>query len=79
MTGVALLFLGLLLTSCASHEPPAIVGCYPPAVYLQELPVPTRNFRVNADLLNWGLELEERLKLSNMHKAHLQEWVERIN
>jgi hypothetical protein len=48
-------------------------------IFLQDVAIPARSWKVNDDILRWGLDLEERLRLSNGHKAGLREWVGFVN
>jgi hypothetical protein len=51
--------------------------CYPPTVYLQEIPEPTLRGRTNDDFVVYVLELREALRLSNLDKRGLREWAEK--
>jgi hypothetical protein len=72
--GALALFMMALSTGCASKPPPVITVCYPPVVYLQDVPEPTLDGRTNKDLVEYVLKLRESLKRSNLDKFHLREW-----
>jgi hypothetical protein len=76
--GATLASLTLFLTSCAGRSPD-VSPCYPPVVYLQEVPEPLLTGPTNKALAEWTAELRAALKLANSDKAALREWAENLS
>ena len=78
MRAVALTLLAALaaavLAGCAAKLPVA-VPCSPPVVWLQEVPEPPLGGKTNKDLAELVIGLREALRLSNLDKYHLREWL----
>ncbi|MDR1083974.1 MAG: hypothetical protein LBP22_03735 [Deltaproteobacteria bacterium] len=64
------------MSSCAVRPPNS--SCYPPVVHLQSVPEPILHGQTNQDLLVYCLDLLEALRLSNLDKKSLQEWVDSL-
>jgi hypothetical protein len=62
------------LAGCAAKLPVA-VSCTPPVVWLQDIPEPALGGKTNKDLAELVLGLREALRLSNLDKYHLREWL----
>jgi type IV pilus biogenesis protein CpaD/CtpE len=74
VNGVLILFLIAFLSSCAAK--PVTTPCYPPTIYLQEIPEPSLLGKTNHDLIIYLLDLKEAVRLSNSDKRTLQEWAD---
>jgi hypothetical protein len=73
--GALALFPIAFIVSCASN-PQVAAPCYPPTVYLQDVPEPSLQGKTNHDLVIYLLELKEAIKISNADKKALREWAE---
>jgi hypothetical protein len=74
VNGVLKLFQIAFLSSCAAKTVTA--PCYPPTIYLQEIPEPSLCGKTNHDLIIYLLDLKEAVRLSNSDKRNLQEWAD---
>jgi hypothetical protein len=63
-------------SSCAKQiNSPPVVPCSPPAVYLQDVPIPAFRGTTNGDFITWKNDLEAAIKQSNKDKAALRDWI----
>jgi hypothetical protein len=74
MKYIVILVLSLALGGCAPA--PIAAPCYPPVVYLQEIPEPRLQGQTNKALAAHVLDLREALRLANSDKRALKEWAE---
>ena len=68
------LLTAALLAGCSAKIPSA-PPCAPPVVWLQDVPEPVLGGRTNKDLAELVMRLQEALRLSNLDKFHLREWL----
>jgi hypothetical protein len=68
---------GAILLGCAAKGP-EVAPCFPPVVYLQDVPEPALRGQTNQEMLLYMLDLKDALYLANSDKKALRKWADSL-